>query len=476
MPPGIVTGMDRGTLRRSHGPLLATLSAVSLAAAVLQTAVVPILNDIAARLGAAPSAVSWVLTANLLAAAASTPLVGRLADVRSKKRVLLGVLALVLIGSLLAAMTASLLVLIVARVLQGTSFGLFPVCVAVLRDEVAPESLVRSMALLSAMLGLGGGVGLVLTGLLLEGDADYRRVFWLTAVLSAAIAIAVMFIVPQGTRQIGGTVDWAGAAGLALGLSALLLALTRAGRWGWTSPATLGCATLGAAVLYWWWRWERRTCEPLVSVSMFSRRPILLTNIATLLVGMGLYFVFLGLTDFVETPAASGYGFGASVLDASMVFLLPGAIAAAVTALISGRFIERYGARAVGIAGGMTGVLAFAALATLHNTRWEVIVAYLLANAYISLAYGALPVLVVNEVQPEDTAVATGINAIARTVGSAVGAALVGALLSPAARNPGGYVAEHDYVILFGLGAVTAVGAVLFVAATARPRRAPRQA
>ena len=203
---------------------------------------------------------------------------------------------------------------------------------------------------------------------------------------------------------------------------------------------------------------------------MLSRRPILLTNIATVLVGMGLYFVFLGLTDWVETPTASGYGFGASVLDASLVFLLPGAIAASVTAVISGHYIEKFGARVVGMAGGVAGVLGFLLLATLHTTRWEVIAAYILANAYISLAYGALPILVVDEVDAQDTAVATGMNAIARTVGSAIGAALVAVLLNPAMKTSNGFIAEHEYIVLFALGACSAIGTVLLLRATARPR------
>lgn len=460
------------TVRRGEGLLVGTLSLVVLTVAVLQTAVVPVLTVIATQLGATTVDVSWVLTANLLAAAASTPLIGRLADLRSKKRVLLAVLALVLAGSVLAAITSSLPALILARVLQGASFALYPVSVAILRDEVAPERLVRSMALLSAMLGLGGGLGLVVTGLLMRGSADYHRVFWLTTVFSAVITVAVAVVVPQRNRQSSGPVDWGGALGLATGLSALLLALTESGRWGWASPRTLGLAILGVVVLIIWWWWERRCPRPLVSTGMLARRPILLTNIATVLVGMGLYFVFLGLTDWVETPTASGYGFGASVLDASLVFLLPGAIAASVTAVVSGRYIEKFGARAVGMAGGVAGVLGFLLLATVHTSRWEVIAAYLLANAYISLAYGALPVLVVGEVEPHETAVATSMNAIARTVGSAIGAALVAVLLSPASKTANGFIAEHEYIILFALGAISAIGTVLFLRATAPPRRA----
>ncbi|MGI9163529.1 MAG: MFS transporter [Mycobacterium sp.] len=461
--------MTGAAQRLSRGALVGTLSAVVLTVAVLQTAVVPVLNVIATQLGTSTVSVSWVLTANLLAAAAGTPLIGRLADLRSKKRVLLVVLALVLAGSVLAATTSALPLLIFARVLQGASFALYPVSVAVLRDEVAPEKLVRSMAVLSAMLGLGGGLGLVVTGLLMRGDADYHRVFWLTTALAGAITVAVAVVVPERRAQSEGAVDWIGALGLALGLSALLLALTESGRWGVISAPTIGLTFAGAMILGLWWRWEQRCPRPLVSTAMLAHRPILLTNIATVLVGMGLYVVFLGLTDFVETPAASGYGFGASVLDASVVFLLPGAIAASVTAVISGRCIERFGARVVGMAGGAAGMLGFLLLATLHHSRWEVIAAYLLANAYISLAYGALPVLVVSEVDAQETAVATGVNAIARTVGSAIGAAVVALLLSPRSKAVNGYIAEHDYIILFTLGAVTAIGTVVFVAAT--PRR-----
>ncbi|HPX36770.1 MAG TPA: MFS transporter [Mycobacterium sp.] len=465
--------MSATSVRRSEGILVGTLSIVVLTVAILQTAVVPILTVIATQVGASAVNVSWVLTANLLAAAASTPLIGRLADLRSKKRVLLAVLGLVLAGSVLAAVTSSLALLVLARVLQGASFSLYPVSVAVLRDEVPAELLVRSMAVLSAMLGLGGGLGLVVTGLLMKGNADYHRVFWLTTAFSVAITIAVAVVVPRRDNQSTGSIDWAGALGLALGLSALLLALTESGRWGGDSVKTIGLAAAGLGIMAGWWRWERRCLflgsQPLVSVGMLARRPILLTNIATVLVGMGLYFVFLGLTDFVETPTASGYGFGASVLDASMVFLLPGAIAASVTAVVSGRYIERFGARVVGMTGAAAGVLGFLLLATLHTSRWEVIAAYLLANAYISLAYGALPVLVVGEVDARETAVATSMNAIARTVGSAIGAALVAVILSPKAKCANGFIAEHDYVILFALGGLSAVAAVLFIAAT--PRR-----
>lgn len=443
--------------------LVVTLSVVALTVAVLQTGVVPVLGVMSRQLDVSTVDISWAVTANLLAAAATTPLLGRLADLHSKKRVLLWVLGIVLAGSVLAAVTSSLPLLILARVLQGAAFSLYPIGVSILRDELPPDRLMRAMAVLSGTLGFGGGMGLVVVGLLMSGDAGYHRVFWLTAAFTALVIVAVVVVVPSRPGRPVGTIDWAGAAGLAVGLSAVLLAITQADVWGWASGRTIGCGVSGIMVLGVWWWWERRCAQPLVSTSMLARRPILLTNMATVLVGMGLYFAFLGLTGFVEAPVRSGYGFGATVLAASVVFLLPGALAGFLTAVASGRYIDRFGARAVLITGAATGALGFVLLATLHSTRWQVIAAGVLVNAYISLAYGALPALVVREVEAGETGVATSMNAIARTIGSSIAAAIVAVLL---ARSTDGYTPESSYTTIFALGAGTAILAMLLIAFT----------
>jgi MFS family permease len=202
---------------------------------------------------------------------------------------------------------------------------------------------------------------------------------------------------------------------------------------------------------------------------MLLRRPILLTNIATVAVGMGLYFGFLGLTGFVQAPAGSGYGFAATVLMASIVFLLPGAIAGFLTALASGRYIDRFGARLVLVVGIAIGMAGFAMLAIAHSEPWQVIAAGVLVNVYISLAYGALPSLVVREVEPGETGVATSMNAIARTIGASTAAAIVAVLLS---RAGNGHPPESSYTIIFALGAFTGLIALVLIAAS-KPRLRP---
>ena len=449
--------------------LVATMSVTVLTVAVLQTGVVPILGVMSRQLGVSLADISWTVTANLLAAASITPLLGRLADLHTKKRILLGVLAVVLAGSLLAAATTSYALLIVARVLQGASFSLYPIGVSILREELPPERLMSALAVLSAVLGFGGAMGLVSVGLLMHGDADYHRAFWFVSAFVAVVTIAVMIVVPKRPHSATGTVDWIGAAGLAVGLSLLLLGITEGSPWGWTSVRTIGCAVTAAVVLALWWWWERRCTQPLVSTTMLMRRPILLTNIATVAVGMGLYFGFLGLTGFVQAPAASGYGFAATVLFASVVFLMPGALAGFLTALVSGRYIDRFGARPVLVVGIAIGIVGFALLALAHSAPWQIIGAGLLINIYISLAYGALPSLVVREVDVGETGVATSMNAIARTVGASMAAAIVAVLLS---RNGAGLPPESSYTVIFGLGAVTGLVALVLIAVS-RPRLRP---
>ena len=142
-----------------------------------------------------------------------------------------------------------------------------------------------------------------------------------------------------------------------------------------------------------------------------------------------------------------------------------------ITATASGRYIDRFGARPVLMAGAATGVVGFAVLALAHSQTWQVIVGGILVNAYISLAYGALPALVIAEVDAGETGVATSVNAIARTVGASISAALVALLLS---RHDSGmmFPPESSFTVIFVLGAVSALVATLFIAAS-RPRLRP---
>src|SRR4051794_5920865 len=272
--------MDSRVSPRSIAPqavspaLLPALALTVMVVAVLQTLVVPVVGQIGAALQVSTSAVGWTITANLLAAAVATPVLGRLGDVHGRRPVLLGILAVVALGSLLAAVTTSLPLLLVGRVLQGASYGLFPLSMAVLRDELPADRLTGAMAVVSGTLGVGGGLGLVLTGLLTRGGGDYHRIFWLSLGVTLAAFVLAARTVPDRRPAVRGRTDWLGAFVLGLALVLLLLPLSQGHNWGWASATTLGCFVGSAVVFLAWLTLENRVPAPLVAPQMLRSGPL----------------------------------------------------------------------------------------------------------------------------------------------------------------------------------------------------------
>ncbi|WP_433611336.1 MFS transporter [Prescottella agglutinans] len=450
---------------KASAPLLtATLCFVILVVSTQQTVVLPLSSVIGDQLDAGTTAIGWTITSGFLAAAVMTPIAGRMADLRRKRTVLLGVLTIVLAGSLLAAVTESLPLLILARVLQGVSFAAFPVGLAILRDELPSRRLASAMGLLSGTLGFGGGVGMVLTGLVVPAGADYRRAFWLATALTVVAIVGVVAVVPSRANPTRGRVDWTGAVLLGAGLVLALLPLAEGGSWGWASPRTIGCAVAGIVVLAGWFAFERRIDHPLVPTEMLTRRPVVCTHLAGLLVGAGMFVNITALTYFVQTTrAATGYGFDASPTLAGLVYILPGATIGVVVSICSGVLINRFGARAVMTAAGALGVLGFCSLIVAHHTTWQVIGGSMVASAFTSLGYAAMPALLVAEVGPDQTGVANSVNSIARTAGSSVASALLATLLAALTIGDTTNSRVDAYLVAFGFGAVCAVGSTLLV-------------
>ncbi|MFI5556196.1 MFS transporter [Streptomyces sp. NPDC051738] len=447
--------------RRAETAVVLALSLAAMIVSMMQTLVVPILGLIQSSLGASAAEVSWVTTATLLSAAVFTPLLGRFGDQHGKKPTLIGVLAVMIVGSVLAATTDSLLWLIVGRVLQGAATAIFPLALSVLREEVSARRLPGAMALVSGTLAFGSGFALVTTGLLTRGaDADYHRVFWLATGLAVVTLIAVVLLVPASRTKTGGRTDILGALTLGLFLILLLLPISQGHEWGWTSARTLG-SFAGAVLMAGVWSFtERRVREPMVDMRMFLHRPVLFSNLAGLFVGFGMFAQFLGVSYLAQVPRdVAGYGFGASVLRASVEYLLPSTIASLVVSQFGGVLIRRIGPRLTLALSAAMGIAGFAWLAAAHSSTPSVIGAGMAVGTAISLGYAAMPALIVAGVPPHQTGIANGINSISRSVGSAIGSALITSLLAsrtienlPAGVPP--LPAESQFTLSFTLAGI----------------------
>ncbi|MFD0522547.1 MFS transporter [Paractinoplanes durhamensis] len=446
-----------------------------LLVSALQTLVVPVVANIQADLGVSATSASWVVTANLLAAAVLTPMLGRLGDLYGRRPVMLGVLVVVLAGSVLAATTSSLPLLLVGRVAQAASFGLFPLSIGVLREELPPARLTGAMATVSGMLAVGAGIGLTVTGLLMQHGGDYHQLFWLATALSA-IGVAGVWTLPKRAAVATGRLDWIGAGLLGLGLVLLLMPLEEGNSWGWGSAKVIGCLIAAVVVLAVFLLAERRITQPLVTTRMLTHRPLVIANVAGLFLGFAMFAIFLAVSYLVQTPPSiTGYGFGSTVLAASVVYLLPGSIAGVVTAPLGGRLVGRFGPKTTLITAALLAAAGFGMLIVLHSATWQIIVGAFAVNTAVMFGYAALPALLIANVSPAETGIANSVNSIARSIGMSLGTAFVVTMLT---RNliPGAPVAlpqESQYTTIFAIGAIFGVLAAALVAwalpAPARP-------
>lgn len=443
--------------------LLVAMCLCSGIVSVHATVVVPLLGLISDQLGATPHAVSWTLSANLLAAAVFTPLIGRLGDVFGPRAVILWVLVVVLAGSLLCAVATSLPLLLVGRVLQAGCYALFPLAVSVMRSASEPRQLPVRLAVISSMNMLGGLVGMIAAGVLTQDGSSYRDPLWLPVVLTSFALVASWSFVPRLSRARRRVrLDLGGAALLSVALVLLLLPISQGGRWGWGSPRALACFLASALLLWVWVRWELRQPEPLVVMAQLARPRVLIPHVSAFFVGMTMYLSMIVMIEFPQSrEGLTGYGFSSSLLEATLVFMAPGAVLSLLVAPFLGHLVRGIGGRRVLVLGSLTGAAGFAGMVLWHAEPWQVIVASSLMQMGTTCGYAALPPLLVEAVGPAETGVANSINAISRCVGSAVGSAFAVALLASQLDADTGLASWGAYAALLTIGAVGYVGLVV---------------
>ncbi|MFI5526927.1 MFS transporter [Kitasatospora sp. NPDC051853] len=417
-------------MRPSSTRVLPALVLAMLAFSVVQTAVVPILPSLARELDVSGSSITWLMTANLLSAAVLTPLLGRFGDLRGRKPMLLVSLGGLVAGSALAVGTHSFTWLVVARVLQGAGGGVLPLAISIVRDELPKEKVTGGVAAISASMGVGSGLGLVATGLLLE-HWDYKSIFWMGLGFGLlAVALVALRVPTDPVVDKNGGADPLGALTLAGWLSALLIAVSQGNTWGWTSNRTLGLFAVAAVVALAWGIIEVKVKHPLVDMKMMARPAVAFTNISGLLIGFGMYGSFMVISNFAQTPEKlAHYGFTASVLHAG-VMLLPSAVGSMVAAPVGALLIARRGPRLPLVLGGVLGSAAMVYLALRHSAEGDIYFASAVFGLGVGLAYAAMPAYINGAVPAEQSGIANGMNAVLRTVGGAVGTAVMAAILT----------------------------------------------
>jgi MFS family permease len=329
-----------------------------------------------------------------------------------------------------------------------------------------------AIGLVSAVFAIGGAAGLVLSGVIVD-NFSWR---WLFVLGAAGVAIAIVlvhFFVPESPIKTESRLDLPGAALLSGGLVALLLALSEGTNWGWGSVPIAGLFVAAAALLTAWVVVELRVPEPMVDMRMLVRRPVLLTNVTALIAGFAMFGSFVLIPNFVQAPGdlpahlarLVDYGFGATATETGL-YLLPGALTGFLSGPLAGRIARAYGWKTPLAIGMATAAIAIASLALWHDHPWQIVLSNVILGAGLPMTFAAMATLIVTNVRPTETGVATGMNTVMRTIGGVIGGQAGAALLTADTINGTGVPAESAFTIAFGVSAVAAVvgvGAALLV-------------
>ncbi|MFZ4172676.1 MFS transporter [Streptomyces griseoincarnatus] len=437
------------------------LAFAGIVVAVMQTLLVPVVKDLPRLLDTAPADATWVLTSTLLSGAVATPVMGRLGDLFGKRRMLVASLTVMVVGALVSAFTSDLLVMIAGRTLQGFAMGAIPLGIGLMRDMLPRERLGSAMALMSSSIGVGGGLALPAAALVAQ-HTDWH-VLYLGAAGLGVLAIALtLAVVPESPLRAKGSFDLPGALGLTAGLLLFLLPVSKGSDWGWTSGTTLGLLGAAAVVLLLWGLMELRVAAPLVDLRTTARREVLLTNLASIMVGVSFFVVSLVLPQLLQLPTASD-GLGQSMVVAGLC-VAPLGLTMMFTAPVYARLSARYGPKVTLIIGLLVIAAGYGGGLGLMSAAWQTVVTSVVLGAGIGLAYSSLPALIVGAVPASETGAANGLNTLMRSIGTSVSSAVIGMVLANTSDAVGGVAVPtlHGFRVSFGIAtAAVAVGLVL---------------
>jgi EmrB/QacA subfamily drug resistance transporter len=472
---------DPAPERQHYNITLAALTFAGIAFALQQTMIIPALPILQREFDTSAAWAAWLLTGFLLSASVATPLFGKLGDQHGKERMLLISLSIFLAGSIGAIFAWHIGVLIGFRILQGCGAAVFPLAFSIIKDEFPPEKVGIGIGMVSAVFGIGGGLGLALSGVLID-HLGWRWLFIVGAAGVAAAIVLVHLFVPESPIKTRSRLDVPGAFLLSAGLVALLLALTEGENWGWTSARTLGLLGVSAAAFLTWVVAERRVPEPLVDMHMMTRRPVLFANLTGLIAGFALFGSFVLVPSLLQLPRGlpadlarlADYGFDASATQTGL-YLLPAAVTGFFTGPLSGVLSTRWGPKwplSIGMTLGSLGLLI---LALWHEEPWQIVLGMLVLGGGLPMTFGAMANVIVNSVRPTETGVATGMNTVMRTVGGVIGGQLGAAILTAKTIGDTSVPAESAFTTAFWVSAAASLvgaGVALLITPVTRRRAA----
>ncbi|MET7337448.1 MFS transporter [Nonomuraea sp. NPDC005650] len=462
---------------QSSGAIISVLAAAGITVSLMQTLMVPLIATLPVLLHTTAANAFWAITATLLAGAVAMPVSGRLGDLYGKRRVMIVSAVLLALGSLVCAPANSLTPMVIGRALQGLGMGVIPLGIAIMRDVLPPQRLGSAIGLMSSSLGVGGALGLPAAALVAQ-YVSWHALFWGAAALGLVMCVLIFIVVPESPVKSPGRFDFVGAVGLAAGLALFLLPVSKGSDWGWTSGITLGMFAASAVILLLWGWWEMRVSAPLIDLRTSARRQVLLTNLASIVIGFAMYAMSLITPQLLQLPEATGYGLGRSMVEAGL-WMAPAGLVMMAISPVAARLSGARGPKTSLLLGTLIIASGYLLALALMGHAWGVLIFSAVVSAGIGFAYAAMPSIIMSAVPRTETAAANGLNSLMRSIGTSCASAVLGAVLANLTVNFGSVAVPSEAGFRAGFiigGGVALVAALIVLTIPGRRAAAPQPA
>jgi EmrB/QacA subfamily drug resistance transporter len=372
---------------------------------------------------------TWVTTAYIIASAVVMPIVGKLTDMHGRKPYYIGGLVIFTLGSLFSGLSQSMGGLILFRALQGIGAGvLMANAFTVIGDLFPPAERGKYQGLISGVFGLSAILGPTLGGVITD-NLSWHWIFFVNVPLGLIVIILFWFFFPHfRTARTMHRVDYLGMALLSLAVVPLLLALSLGGtEWAWNSFTSFSLFGLGALMGYFFLRWEARAAEPIIPLSLYSNRIVVISQIVVFLTAFGMFSSILFIPLYFQ-------GVLGATATVSGSFLVPMMLGQVTGSFASGQLLSRAGGRyrlqgAIGIAIMAAGM--FLASRMGPETAYGTAVAIIVAIGFgLGITMPLYTIITQNAVPYRILGVASSSIPFVRSLGGAVGLALLGAILN----------------------------------------------
>ncbi|PXW36178.1 UNVERIFIED_CONTAM: MFS transporter [Williamsia faeni] len=418
-----------------YGVLLFTLSLVTTITSIVSSLGAPLVPKISTEFDIEITQAQWTLTATLLMAAISTPVLGRLGGGSWRRPTILVGLLIVTAGCVLSALPLGFVALVIGRTFQGVGMALVPLAMAVARESFAVSRLAPAIAILSVAGVAGAGLGYPITATVAD-LWGLHTAYWLGASLSLITLILALRYIPSSRASTRMPVDWIGALLLSSGTGTFLLAVSHGETWGWLSARTLGLAVVGVAAFTLWIVWSLRCDQPLVDLRLAVRPGVAAPNLVAAGGGIAMYTLLTLVIVLVQNP---DWGLDKSLAVAGLM-LTPYSLMSVVGSRLSLAAVNRFGPDLVLPLGCAIFMCSTVGLAVAHNHVAWAVLWMTIGGLGSGFSFSSLAVLIIPHIPSEETGSAMAFNLVLRYLGFTVGSAVSVALMAVYGGGDQGFV------------------------------------